>query len=188
MNRNQLVLLLAGLGLLGTAGCMEVSEKAQSGTRYVITGHPGGAYQPRNVNKYDLENSAKFVLLDKGVERSVTCPNIEERINDDGRMEVIANVRNRLNRRIEVQVNCVFKDDKGFPTNDEAPFKTLILDENAQEGVRFISMNNQRRASLSFFAVIDAHHAPQECHDSDAAAFQLAQPRRHALLRRVVLQ
>ena len=103
MKRSELVLLLAGLGLVGTTGCMEVSEKAQSGTRYVITGHPGGAYQPRNVNKYDLENSAKFVLLDKGVERSVTCPNIEERINDDGRMEVIANVRNRLNRRIEVQ-------------------------------------------------------------------------------------
>ena len=145
MKRNELVLLLAGLGLAGTTGCMEVSEKVQSGTRYVITGHPGGAYPPRNVNKYGLENSAKFVLLDKGVERSVTCPNIEERISDDGRMEVIANVRNRLNRRIEVQVNCVFKDEKGFPTKDEAPFRTLFLDENAQEGVRFVSLNGQAR-------------------------------------------
>jgi len=145
MKRNELLLLITGLALVAANGCMEVSEKVESGTRYVITGHPGGAYQPRNVNKYDLENSAKFVLLDKGVERSVTCPNIEERVTDEGRLEVIANVRNRLNRRIEVQINCVFKDDKGFPTNDEAPFKTLILDENAQEGARFISMNNQAR-------------------------------------------
>jgi hypothetical protein len=145
MKRNELLLLITGLVLVTANGCMEVSEKVQSGTRYVITGHPGGAYQPRNVNKYDLENSAKFVLLDKGVERSVTCPNIEERVTDEGRLEVIANVRNRLNRRIEVQVNCVFKDDKGFPTNDEAPFKTLFLDENAQEGARFISMNNLAR-------------------------------------------
>ena len=145
MKRNELLLLIAGLVLVTANGCMEVSEKVESGTRYVITGHPGGAYQPRNVNKYDLENSAKFVLLDKGAERSVTCPNIEERVTDEGRLEVIANVRNRLNRRIEVQINCVFKDDKGFPTNDEAPFKTLILDENAQEGARFISMNNQAR-------------------------------------------
>jgi len=145
MKPNEIVLLIAGFGLVAATGCREVSEKAQSGTRYVITGHPGGAYQPRNVNKYDLENSAKFVLLDKGAERSVTCPDIEERTTDDGRLEIIANVRNRLNRRIEVQVNCVFKDEKGFPTNDEAPFKTLILDENAQEGVRFISMNNQAR-------------------------------------------
>src|SRR5262245_59465732 len=125
MKRNELVLLLAGLGLVWTIGC--VSEKAQSGTHHV------------------MENSAKFVAFDKGVEHSVTCTNIEERINDDGRMEVIANVRNRLNRRIEVQVSCVFKDDKGFPTNDEAPFRTLFLDENAQEGVRFTSLNNQAR-------------------------------------------
>ena len=145
MKRNKLVVLGAGLALATATGCMEVSEKVESGTRYVITGHPGGAYQPRNVNKYDLENSAKFVLLDKGVERSVTCPNIEERINDDGRMEVTANVRNRLNRRIEVQINCVFKDEKGFPTKDEAPFRTLFLDENAQEGVRFVSLNGQAR-------------------------------------------
>jgi hypothetical protein len=137
--------LVAGLISVAATGCMEVSEKAESGTRYIITGHPGGAYQPRNVNKYDLENHAKFVLFDKGVERSVTCPNIEERVTDEGRLEVVANVRNRLNRRIEVQVNCVFKDDKGFPTNDEAPFRSLILDENAQEGVRFVSMNDQAR-------------------------------------------
>ncbi len=145
MKRTEWVVLGAGLALATATGCMEVSEKVESGTRYVITGHPGGAYQPRNVNKYDLENNAKFVLLDKGVERSVTCPNIEERVTDDGRLEIIANVRNRLNRRIEVQVNCVFKDEKGFQTNDEAPFKALILDENAQEGVRFISMNNLAR-------------------------------------------
>ena len=145
LKSNAWTLLAAGLALAAATGCMEVSEKAQSGTRYVITGHPGGAYQPRNFNKYDLENSAKFALFDKGVERSVTCPNFEERVTDDGRMEIVANLRNRLNRRIEVQINCVFKDDKGFPTNDEAPFKTLFLDENAQEGVRFISMNNQAR-------------------------------------------
>jgi len=77
MKPNEFVLLIAGVGLVAATGCMEVSEKVESGTRYVITGHPGGAYRPRNVNKYDLENSAKFVLLDKGVERSVTCPNIE---------------------------------------------------------------------------------------------------------------
>src|SRR5437667_8411533 len=118
MKRNQSVLLVAGLLLATATGCMEVSEKVESGTRYVITGHPGGAYEPRNVNKYDLENSAKFVLLDKGVERSVTCPNIMERVTDDGRLEVTTHVSNRLNRRIEGQINCVFKDDQGFTTNE----------------------------------------------------------------------
>ena len=56
MQRNDLALLLAGLSLVGATGCMDVSEKAQSGTH--------------NVNKSDLENNAKLVLLDKGVEHS----------------------------------------------------------------------------------------------------------------------
>ena len=53
-------------------------------------------------------------------------------------------MRNRENRRIEVQINCVFKDEQGFPV-DETPFRTLILTENAQEGVQFTSMNNQAK-------------------------------------------
>src|SRR6266511_3574043 len=137
--------LAAGVGLALSAGCMRVSEKVEGGTRYVVTGHAGGAYEPKNVNKYDLENHGKFVPLDKGVERSVTLAGIQERVNDDGRLEVAVNFRNRLNRRIEVQANCVFKDEKGFPTNDETPFQTLILTENAQEGGRFVSMNDQAR-------------------------------------------
>jgi hypothetical protein len=138
---------LAGLGIaLTTCGCLRVSEKVESGTRYVVTGHAGGAYVPKNVNKYDLENQTKFVLLDKGTERSVTLSGVQERVNDDGRLEVVVNLRNRINRRIEVQANCVFKDEKGFPTPDEAPFQTMILTENSQEGVRFVSLNNDARS------------------------------------------
>jgi hypothetical protein len=142
------VALACAAGCLAMAlatGCMRVSESAGGVTRYVITGHGGGAHEPRNVSKYNLEDSAKFVLLDKGTERSVTCSGILERVLEDGRLEVIVNVRNRLNRRIEVQINCVFKDELGFPVNDEAPFTRLILTENAQEGVRFVSLNDQAR-------------------------------------------
>ena len=130
------------LAAICAPGCMKVSEQAQSGVNYVITGHAGGAYDPTNVNKYNLEDSVKIVMLDAGVQRSVTCSSIRERITEDGRLEITANLRNRQNRRIEVQVNCVFKDADGFPTNDEAPFRTLILTENAQEGVSFISLND----------------------------------------------
>jgi hypothetical protein len=143
--RSAFIITLACLILAGAPGCQRASDSAGGVTRYVITGHPGGAYEPRNVNKYNLEDSAKFVLLDRDVQRSVTVSSILERVLDDGRLEVIANVRNRINRRIEVQINCVFKDELGFPVHDEAPFTRLILTENAQEGVRFVSLNNQAR-------------------------------------------
>ncbi|MCX8157453.1 MAG: YcfL family protein [Verrucomicrobiae bacterium] len=97
-----------------------------------------GAYPPKNTNKYDLENRANFVLLDRATQTSVTCHGIQERRLDDGRLQVSANVRNRLHRRIQVQINCVFKDAQGFVVED-TPWRDLILDENAQEGVSFVS-------------------------------------------------
>ena len=117
-----LALLTVGLGL--GAGC------------------GGGAYLPKNTTKYDLENREKLVLLDARVQRSVTCSGIQERVLEDGRLEIAANIRNREGRRIEVQIGCVFKDANGFPTGDESPFQTLILTENAQEAVKFTSLNN----------------------------------------------
>jgi hypothetical protein len=102
------------------------------------TAESGGAKLPQDAGKYNYEDTSKFVLFDAGAQRSVTCPGIQEGRTSDGRMKVSANLRNRENRRIEVQVNCVFKDAQGFAI-DETPFRTVILDENATENVSFES-------------------------------------------------
>ena len=104
-----------------------------------------GAYAPMNTTQFDLENHSNFVLLDPGAQHSVTSPGIQERVLPDGRLEVIANLRNRENRRIQVEANCVFKDEQGFSTGDETPFQTVVLTENAQESVTFTSLNNRAR-------------------------------------------
>lgn len=105
-----------------------------------------GAYEPVNATVGDLENSQRFVLMDPGAQRSVTLAGpIQEGIGADGRLEVVANLRNREGRRIQVQVNCVFKDAQGFSTGDETPWQTLILTEKSQEAVRFVAMNDKAR-------------------------------------------
>lgn len=101
-----------------------------------------GAYLPVNTTVNNVENSAGFVLLDQGAQNAVTCPGIQETRLPDGRLQIEANVRNRENRRLQVQVNCVFKDAQGFPT-EEAPFRNLFLDENATESVQFASANDR---------------------------------------------
>ena len=104
-----------------------------------------GALAPVNTTKYNYESSgAKFVLLDAGAQRSITSPGIQTRTLPDGRLEVNANIRNRENRRLEVQVNCVFKDAQGFET-DQTPWYTFIIDENATETKQFVSANNQAK-------------------------------------------
>ena len=100
-----------------------------------------GPFTPQDTTKYTVENTEKFVLLDQPTQVSVTCTGLQERTLPDGRIEVVANVKNRETRRIQVQVNCVFKDEQGFTTGDETPFQTLILAENSTEAVRFTAMN-----------------------------------------------
>jgi hypothetical protein len=114
---------LAGLALLG--GC--ATEP--------------GPYVAQDTTKYTVENTEKFVLLDKPTQTSVTCTGLQEGLLPDGRLDVVANVKNRENRRIQVQINCVFKDEQGFSTGDETPFQTLILAEYATEAVHFTAMN-----------------------------------------------
>ena len=104
--------------------------------------HDHGAYLPQNSGINNFEDSSRFVLLDSGAQHSVTSPGIQESRLPDGRLQVRANLRNRENRRIQVQVNCVFKDGQGFVVED-TPFQNVFLDENAQEGVEFVSANNQ---------------------------------------------
>ena len=100
-----------------------------------------GPYTPQDTTKYTIENTEKFVLLDKECQHSVTCTGLQEHYLADGRLEVVANVKNRENRRIQVQIQCVFKDDLSASTGDDTPWQTLILAENSTEGVKFASSN-----------------------------------------------
>ncbi len=98
----------------------------------------GDASEPVNTAKHSQEDSSKFVALDAGAQHSVACSQIQLGNTADGRVKVVANLRNLLNRRIEVQANCVFKDQQGFAV-DETPFRALFLDENATETISFES-------------------------------------------------
>lgn len=120
---------LAALAVAALAGCTH-----------------GGAYEARNAQRYDLENKAPFALMDSMVQRSVTSGGaIQKQTLEDGRLRVVANVRNREARRIQVQVSCVFKDESMVATGDETPWTNLILTESAQEAVEFVSMNNKAK-------------------------------------------
>ncbi len=106
---------------------------------------PPGPFTAQDTTKYTLENTESFVLMDKPTQVSVTCTGLQQRVTSEGRLEVVANVKNRENRRIQVQISCAFKNEAGFSTGDETPWETLILGENATEAVRFTSMNTQAK-------------------------------------------
>jgi hypothetical protein len=103
-----------------------------------------GAYAPQNTDRYNYEATAPFVLMDQGAQNSVTVADIHSETLPDGRLKVAANVRNRENRRIQVQANCEFKNADGFAI-DSSPWQTLILTENSMETIQFASMNKDAK-------------------------------------------
>jgi hypothetical protein len=131
MNKSFLSILAAGGTVLLAAGCSSTHDK--------------GPYLPQTPKTPAYETREPVVLLDPGVQYSVTCSGVQEQILPDGRLEVIAHLRNRQNRRIEVQANCVFKDQNAFSIGEETPFTMVILTENGTEDVKFVSMNNLAR-------------------------------------------
>lgn len=113
--------LLAGTALAGLAGCITnpVAPTALEST------------------KYNIESTEKLTLLDRAVQGTVACTGLQERMLPDGRLEVVAMVKNRQEQVIKVQLNCVFKDTQGFSIGDETAFQTVTLAPGATEAVRF---------------------------------------------------
>ena len=130
MKRSNVSLLAAGAAVLLVAGCST---------------HDKGPYLPEWAQTPAYENREPIVLLDPGVQYSVTYTGVQEQTLPDGRLQVTVHLRNRENRRIEVQANCVFKDQNFYLTGDETPFQMVILTENAQQDVIFTSMNDRAK-------------------------------------------
>ena len=90
--------------------------------------------------KYDVS------VLSPSLDGIVECEDVQTTHTPDGRMAVTAYVQNLQPHRIQVQVNCVFKDERGYPTEGEgSPFRNLILTENAREPVMYTSLNDKAR-------------------------------------------
>jgi len=101
-----------------------------------------GASAPQVSTKYTIDNNTdKFAILDQPLAATISCTGLQERGLPDGRFEVVANVRNSESHPVQVQLNCVFKDADGFSIGDETPFRTLVLNPNSTEAVRFTATN-----------------------------------------------
>ena len=123
--KHHFTLCLAALACVFAAGCASEPRplSAQDSTRYSV------------------ENTENFDLLDKTTQSAITCTGLQPRILANGRLEIVANVKNRGTSPVSVQINCVFQDAQGVSTNDDTPLQTLTLAGNATEAVRFTASN-----------------------------------------------
>jgi hypothetical protein len=98
---------------------------------------PSDTQAPSDSAKYTVENTDRFAALDPAADAAVMCTGLQERTLGDGRLEVIANVKNRGGQATRVQVQCDFLDDQGAPVGAEGPWQALELAGDSTEVVRF---------------------------------------------------
>lgn len=92
--------------------------------------------QAAETTKYTLDNTDKFMALDEATRDTVACTGEQYYTLPDGRLEVIANLKNREARKIEIQASCTFRDAQDLPLG-ETPWQTVSLAENTTQPVHF---------------------------------------------------
>ncbi|MCC6416566.1 MAG: hypothetical protein IT582_11710 [Opitutaceae bacterium] len=118
MKPNGIALLLCVTALL-LAGCAS-------------TDGPGAAAPMAGADEHE-----SFVTMNKAAQAAIECAEIFTRTLPDGRLEVVANLRNTGDYSLRLKTSCVFKDTQGRALKDEAPVLKVEVAAGALETVRF---------------------------------------------------
>jgi uncharacterized protein YcfL len=77
-----------------------------------------GAYRTVHIPGADVENRETIVLLTKTLQDQIAVEGQRAIWNEANILEVHARLRNRTEKPLQVEVQTVFKDQKGFSVND----------------------------------------------------------------------
>ncbi len=125
MKHRHTPVLAAALGLAVLVACSVAPEVSST----------------QDSTKFTVENTDHFAALDRAAESAVKCTGLQERTLGDGRLEVVANVKNRGNGIAKVQVQCLFMDDQGEATEEAPKWQSLAIAGDATAVVRFTASN-----------------------------------------------
>jgi uncharacterized protein YcfL len=92
---------------------------------------------PQDTTKFTVENTVRFVALDAPTEAVISCTGLQERALADGRLEVVANLKNSDAKAVRVNVQCVFLDEQGLPVGGESSWELFAISADSTEVVRF---------------------------------------------------
>ncbi len=92
---------------------------------------------PQDTTKFTVGNTVRFAALDSATEAVISCTGLQERALADGRLEVVANLRNSGAIPAKVLVQCEFLAEGGLPVGPEPRWQTLAIAADSTEVMRF---------------------------------------------------
>ena len=99
----------------------------------LFNGCAAGPYHsiPYDVNQ-DKERNLKVVILDKDLDNQFSSKRVviltqKTDVTEDGRLKVYCEIRNMKNDLLRLQVQTVFRDDKGFQIGDDTNWELVLI-------------------------------------------------------------
>ena len=90
-----------------------------------------------------VENDEQFVLLDKALNGKLSFHNPISRRVDNGRLEIVVELRNRTREPLIVNLSTVFRDGEGVTLNDESAWQPVFLGPAQTQVYRVTSITEQ---------------------------------------------
>jgi len=76
----------------------------------------------------EVENTA--VILDEEISRNIAVDLQNAERTSQDKLKALANIRNRTNNDLTIQVQTIFRDAVGFSINDDTAWETIVLTAN----------------------------------------------------------
>ena len=99
----------------------------------LLSGCAAGPYRsiPYNVQE-DKERNLKVVVLDKDLDNQFSSKRIvvlaqKTDWTEDGRLKVYCEIRNMKKELLRVQIQTIFRDDKGFQIGDDTNWELILI-------------------------------------------------------------
>lgn len=122
MTIRQTILALAPLcALCALTGCMATSASEA----------------PQDSAKFTVGNTERFIAQDPASDAAVSCTGLQERTLPDGRLEVVANIKNRGPQDVTANISCTFMNDQGAPLGGGEAWSPLRVAGDSTEVVKF---------------------------------------------------
>ena len=117
----------------------------------ILNGCAAGPYHaiPYSVNQ-DKERNLKVVILDKDLDDQFSQKRVvilaqKTDLTDDNRLKVYCEIRNMKKELLRLQVQTVFRDDKGFQIGDDTNWELVLIPHYATYAYKTTAFNTKAK-------------------------------------------
>ncbi|MHB8131752.1 MAG: DUF1425 domain-containing protein [Mobilitalea sp.] len=117
----------------------------------IFNGCAAGPYHsiPYNVNE-DKERTLKVVILDKDLDNQFALKRVviltqKTDWTEDNRLKVYCEIRNMKKELLRLQVQTVFRDDKGFQIGDDTNWELILIPQYSTYAYRTTAFNTKAK-------------------------------------------